>query len=291
VELLHPRCAGLDVAKDEVVACVRVPDGHGGRNQEVRTFQTFTSGLEVEAIRLEYGHSRAANGTDAPCGEDEDRPVSPIDAAVELARKVPELPAVEHVTRDRQRRDEVATWLMFLAQDAAAAAHAQFDEPCQRLTEASGSKIAVGVSSGGHNPRQLFQLQPALKVEGLDLDQGWPWSTGNFALIQFGAFGHEHGLPSLRIGVYPVAAESGLWLLPIPDLEVGPSNERLVIPEFLLAGVYAPVGPLPYLLEQTRVAAFNMVREAGNWFLGQMPKLLEAIVADRDVLDPSTWPA
>ena len=42
--LLVARCAGLDVAKDEVVACVRTPDGRGGRGQEVRTFQTFTSG-------------------------------------------------------------------------------------------------------------------------------------------------------------------------------------------------------------------------------------------------------
>jgi len=49
VELLVARCAGLDVAKDEVVACVRVPDGHGGRVQELRTFQTFTSGLEALA--------------------------------------------------------------------------------------------------------------------------------------------------------------------------------------------------------------------------------------------------
>jgi Transposase len=49
VELVHPRCAGLDVAKDEVVACVRVPDGRGGRAQEVRTFPTFTSGLEALA--------------------------------------------------------------------------------------------------------------------------------------------------------------------------------------------------------------------------------------------------
>jgi transposase len=49
VELVHPRCAGLDVAKDEVVACVRVPDGHGGRDQEVRTFPSFTSGLEALA--------------------------------------------------------------------------------------------------------------------------------------------------------------------------------------------------------------------------------------------------
>jgi transposase len=49
VELVHPRCAGLDVAKDEVVACVRTPDGRGGRAQQVRTFPTFTSGLEALA--------------------------------------------------------------------------------------------------------------------------------------------------------------------------------------------------------------------------------------------------
>jgi transposase len=49
VELLVTRCAGLDVAKDEVVACVRVPAGTGGRRQEVRTYPTFTSGLEALA--------------------------------------------------------------------------------------------------------------------------------------------------------------------------------------------------------------------------------------------------
>jgi hypothetical protein len=49
VELLVVRCAGLDVANDEVVACVRTPDGHGGRDQEVRTFPTFTWGREALA--------------------------------------------------------------------------------------------------------------------------------------------------------------------------------------------------------------------------------------------------
>src|SRR5829696_1412143 len=49
VELLVARCAGLDVAKDEVVACVRTPNGRGGQAQEVRTFPTFTSGLEALA--------------------------------------------------------------------------------------------------------------------------------------------------------------------------------------------------------------------------------------------------
>ncbi|HEX2186436.1 MAG TPA: transposase [Chloroflexota bacterium] len=51
VELLVTRCAGLDVATDEVVACVRVPAGTGdsGRRQEVRSYPTFTSGLEALA--------------------------------------------------------------------------------------------------------------------------------------------------------------------------------------------------------------------------------------------------
>lgn len=48
MEILYQRCAGLDVGKDEVVACVRVPDG-AGRRQEVRTFGTFTARLEALA--------------------------------------------------------------------------------------------------------------------------------------------------------------------------------------------------------------------------------------------------
>jgi transposase len=55
VEVVYERCAGLDVGKDEVVACVRVPDGSGGRRQEVRTYQTFSSGLASLAEWLQ-GH-------------------------------------------------------------------------------------------------------------------------------------------------------------------------------------------------------------------------------------------
>jgi transposase len=46
VEVVYQRCAGLDVGKDGVVACLRIPDGAGGRRQEVRTYPTFSSGLE-----------------------------------------------------------------------------------------------------------------------------------------------------------------------------------------------------------------------------------------------------
>ena len=44
MEVLHPHCAGLDVHKDSVVACVRhIVDGTVKR--EVRSFQTTTKGL------------------------------------------------------------------------------------------------------------------------------------------------------------------------------------------------------------------------------------------------------
>ena len=44
MEVLHPRCCGLDVHKETVVACVRlVIDGK--LVKEVRTFSTTTAGL------------------------------------------------------------------------------------------------------------------------------------------------------------------------------------------------------------------------------------------------------
>ena len=53
MEVINDRCAGLDVGKDEVVACIRVPDDAGGRPQELRTFPTFSSGLESLATWLQ----------------------------------------------------------------------------------------------------------------------------------------------------------------------------------------------------------------------------------------------
>jgi transposase len=49
METLVARCAGLDVHKDSVTACVRVPDGHGGRQVETRRFTTTTAGLVLLA--------------------------------------------------------------------------------------------------------------------------------------------------------------------------------------------------------------------------------------------------
>ena len=42
---LFERCAMLDIHKEQITACVRVPDGDGGRQQDIREFVTTTSGL------------------------------------------------------------------------------------------------------------------------------------------------------------------------------------------------------------------------------------------------------
>jgi transposase len=56
VEAIVSRCAALDVHKDTVMGCVRVPDGAGGRAQEVREFRTFTAGLRDLREWL-FGHA------------------------------------------------------------------------------------------------------------------------------------------------------------------------------------------------------------------------------------------
>src|SRR5436309_801858 len=45
MEIVIERCAALDVHKDTVVACVRVPDPPAGRQQVIETFRTTTPGL------------------------------------------------------------------------------------------------------------------------------------------------------------------------------------------------------------------------------------------------------
>jgi transposase len=50
VQIIHERCAALDIGKSMLVACVRRPDeGGSGREQQVRSFATF--GDELEQLR------------------------------------------------------------------------------------------------------------------------------------------------------------------------------------------------------------------------------------------------
>jgi transposase len=45
VEVLVERCAGLDIGKADLKACVRVPGPRGGRRQQIKTFATTTGAL------------------------------------------------------------------------------------------------------------------------------------------------------------------------------------------------------------------------------------------------------
>lgn len=59
--MVVPRCAALDVHKDTVMACVRVPGDDGERVQQVREFRTFTAGLrELRDWLSECGVSQVA---------------------------------------------------------------------------------------------------------------------------------------------------------------------------------------------------------------------------------------
>ncbi len=50
MDVLIERCAGIDIGKDEVVACVRTPEPGGrGRRRQTRTFASFTGALEAMA--------------------------------------------------------------------------------------------------------------------------------------------------------------------------------------------------------------------------------------------------
>ena len=60
MEVLHPRCAGLDVHKDTVVACVRLAEG-GRVERHIETFATTTSDLErLSAWLADHGVTHVA---------------------------------------------------------------------------------------------------------------------------------------------------------------------------------------------------------------------------------------
>jgi transposase len=47
MDTIIERCAGLDIGKKTLTACVRAPDGKGGRRSQTRTFSTMTRRLLV----------------------------------------------------------------------------------------------------------------------------------------------------------------------------------------------------------------------------------------------------
>jgi len=45
MQVVHPRCCGLDVHKNDVKACLLLTDANGTTTSQVRTFSTMTDGL------------------------------------------------------------------------------------------------------------------------------------------------------------------------------------------------------------------------------------------------------
>jgi transposase len=61
MDVIVDRCAGLDIDKKSVMACVRTPDGNGGRREQVRRFSGFLDGLlALRAWLCEHGVSEVA---------------------------------------------------------------------------------------------------------------------------------------------------------------------------------------------------------------------------------------
>jgi len=117
MDVIIDRCAGLDVHKRTVTACVRSPGTDGGRAEVVREFRTFLDGLlALRAWLLELGVSQVAMEATAsywlPVWRVLEEPLDPGDrdapAPFELllcnARHVKHVPGRKTDTRD-------ASWL------------------------------------------------------------------------------------------------------------------------------------------------------------------------------------
>ena len=125
MDVMVERCAGLDVGKDEVVGCVRTPSPSGqGPQSELRTFVTFTSGLEALADWL------TANGVTEVVMEATGPYWKPIWYVLEDRGFDLKLVNAKHVKMVPGRKTDVAdaAWL-------AAAARAR---PAARLVRAAG---------------------------------------------------------------------------------------------------------------------------------------------------------
>jgi transposase len=45
MDVVYPRCAGIDIGKADMKVCVRIPGATGRRRSEVRTFSTMAAGV------------------------------------------------------------------------------------------------------------------------------------------------------------------------------------------------------------------------------------------------------
>ena len=144
MEVLDPRCAGLDVHKDTVVACVRLAM-HGGQVvREGRTFGTTTASLLALAAGLAaQGCAHAAMEATGLCG----KPLRPILAEGGLALILADAAQVRAVPGRKTDADDAAGLAELLAHGLTRASLAP-DTPTQGLRALLAHPHAAGTREG-----------------------------------------------------------------------------------------------------------------------------------------------
>jgi transposase len=161
MEVLYPKCAGLDVHKKTVVACVRIQQG-AAVEQEVRTFDTTTSGLlALSAWLSEKGCTLAAMEATGIYW----KPVWHIlaDGEFELL-----LANAAHVKNVPGRKTDVndATWLSELAAHGLIRGSFVPDRPTQELRSLLRTRKQLVRERSSHTQR----LQKTLEDANIKLD-------------------------------------------------------------------------------------------------------------------------
>ena len=165
MRVLHRRCAGLDVHKDTVVACVRVAERSRVR-QEVRTFGTTTKGLMALADWLTENECThvAMESTGVYW-----KPVWHIlESSFELV-----LANATHIRNLPGRKSDVndATWIADLLAHGLIRASFVPDTPVQELRDLTRTRKQLVREIGQHTLRIQKTLEDAnLKVTGLISD-------------------------------------------------------------------------------------------------------------------------
>src|SRR5271166_4863496 len=161
MEVLYPKCAGLDVHKKTVVACVRIQQG-AAVEQEVRTFETTTSALlALSAWLSEKGCTLAAMEATGVYW----KPVWHILADGELELL---LANAAHVKNVPGRKTDVndATWLSELAAHGLIRGSFVPDRPTQELRSLLRTRKQLVRERTSH----IQRLQKTLEDANIKLD-------------------------------------------------------------------------------------------------------------------------
>ncbi len=104
MEVIFAHCAGLDVHKRFVVACVFVADPKGGLRAEIRSFQTTLAGLEALAHWLaSLGVTEVAMESTGICWKPVFNVLSPdFDVWIVNARDLAQVPGRKTDVKDAQ---------------------------------------------------------------------------------------------------------------------------------------------------------------------------------------------